>query len=159
MQYVIKAHSTKYNGIWFRSRLEARWACFFDLLELEWMYEPIDINGWTPDFSIKFPCKHSECNGSHILLVEVKPYFNIEDFYGHPCMDYAFGGFSIEAGGKGEIPADASAAFGINPTITFWEMCHGWGGGCYSIYDWFGGNIDIEAMWKQAGNIVQWIKD
>ena len=42
---------TKYNGINFRSRLEARWAAFFDQLKWEWEYEPIDLNGWIPDFT------------------------------------------------------------------------------------------------------------
>ena len=31
---------TKYNGYTFRSRLEARWAMFFDRLKLKWEYEP-----------------------------------------------------------------------------------------------------------------------
>jgi hypothetical protein len=31
---------TKYSGIVFRSRLEARWAVFFDTLGIEWEYEP-----------------------------------------------------------------------------------------------------------------------
>ncbi len=56
---------TKYNGINFRSRLEARWAAFFDQLKWEWEYEPIDLNGWIPDFIIK---------GTNNVLVEVKPY-------------------------------------------------------------------------------------
>lgn len=35
----IKAIKTKYNGWLFKSRLEARWAYFFDLLGLEYDYE------------------------------------------------------------------------------------------------------------------------
>ncbi len=30
---------TIYRGTKFRSRIEARWACFFDTLEVEWVYE------------------------------------------------------------------------------------------------------------------------
>lgn len=56
---------TTYKGIDFRSRLEARWAVLFDLFKWEWEYEPIDLNGWTPDFKIK---------GNEDILVEVKPY-------------------------------------------------------------------------------------
>jgi hypothetical protein len=37
---VIKAIETRYGGCHFRSRLEARWACVFDHLEIEWHYEP-----------------------------------------------------------------------------------------------------------------------
>ena len=47
---VIPAIKTKYKNIKFRSRLEARWAAFFDLLKWDWEYEPIDCSGWIPDF-------------------------------------------------------------------------------------------------------------
>lgn len=36
----IKAIQTRYNGYWFRSRLEARWAVFFDVLGIKYEYEP-----------------------------------------------------------------------------------------------------------------------
>jgi hypothetical protein len=36
----IKPIPTFYNGWKFRSRLEARWAVFFDALEIKWIYEP-----------------------------------------------------------------------------------------------------------------------
>jgi hypothetical protein len=36
---MIKAIETIYNGYRFRSRLEARWAVFFDALEIEYQYE------------------------------------------------------------------------------------------------------------------------
>lgn len=48
----IKAHPTTYDGVNFRSRLEAKWAAFFDELGWRWQYEPIDLDGWSPDFSI-----------------------------------------------------------------------------------------------------------
>jgi len=35
----IKAIETEYKGYMFRSRLEARWAVFFDTLGIEWKYE------------------------------------------------------------------------------------------------------------------------
>jgi len=64
---------TTYNGVNFRSRLEARWAVFFDLLHWSWKYEPLDLNGWIPDFEII---------GKTRTLVEVKPYiFDYFDFY------------------------------------------------------------------------------
>lgn len=37
---MIKAIETVNNGYKFRSRLEARWAVFFDTLEIEYQYEP-----------------------------------------------------------------------------------------------------------------------
>ena len=36
----IKAIQTEYKGYLFRSRLEARWAVFFDACGVEWEYEP-----------------------------------------------------------------------------------------------------------------------
>lgn len=60
----MKSNVTRYKGYLFRSRLEATWAAFFDLASLPWAYEPIDLNGWVPDFALwlKSP-----------IYVEVKP--------------------------------------------------------------------------------------
>jgi hypothetical protein len=51
----IKPIETRYKGYRFRSRLEARWAVFFDALGVKWEYEPegYDLGeaGWyLPDF-------------------------------------------------------------------------------------------------------------
>lgn len=51
----MKAIETRYNGYRFRSRLEARWAVFFDTLEIPYVYEPegfeLDEAGrYLPDF-------------------------------------------------------------------------------------------------------------
>jgi hypothetical protein len=51
----IKPIETRYKGYRFRSRLEARWAVFFDALDLRWEYEPEGFkmsNGkcYLPDF-------------------------------------------------------------------------------------------------------------
>ena len=62
MQYDMAAHRTFYNGTWFRSRLEAKWAAFFDICNWRWEYEPIDLKGWVPDFTLE-----------QTLLVEIKP--------------------------------------------------------------------------------------
>ena len=55
---------TEYKGYRFRSRLEARWAAFFDLLNWKWEYEPRDFNGWIPDFALI---------GKQVTYVEIKP--------------------------------------------------------------------------------------
>lgn len=57
---------TTYKGVRFRSRLEARWGAMFDQLGWTWHYEPIDLNGWIPDFLVSTP--HATQ-----ILVEVKP--------------------------------------------------------------------------------------
>lgn len=64
MKYTVASIPTLYNGLLFRSRLEAKWAAFFDLLGWEWQYEPTDFNGWIPDFAIY---------GKVLVYVEVKP--------------------------------------------------------------------------------------
>lgn len=158
MHYDIKAHPTEYKGVIFRSRLEARWAAFFDLAGWTWEYEPFDLPGWSPDFDVSFPCGHSECGEAHRLLVEVKPYFCLDEFAGHPSLEYPYGGYPPEEGGKGVIPADSSAAFGINPRVTWWEMGHGAGGGEESIEQWVGDRqgLDVQALWDRAGYLVRY---
>src|SRR3989442_1494282 len=52
---MIKAIETNYHGFRFRSRLEARWAIFFDAIGVEWEYEKegFEIDGgirYLPDF-------------------------------------------------------------------------------------------------------------
>ncbi len=56
----IKAIETHYKGYRFRSRLEARWAVFFDALGLQWEYEPegfvlADGTPYLPDFRVTSP--------------------------------------------------------------------------------------------------------
>lgn len=53
----MKAIETQYKGYRFRSRLEARWAVFFDMLGIEWRYEPegfelSDGTRYLPDFHL-----------------------------------------------------------------------------------------------------------
>lgn len=56
MKRSIKSIDTIYNGYKFRSRLEARWAIFFDSVGIKYRYEPegyITSHGWyLPDFYI-----------------------------------------------------------------------------------------------------------
>lgn len=52
---MIKPIQTRYKGYHFRSRLEARWAVFFDALGVQWEYEPEgfelpDGTRYLPDF-------------------------------------------------------------------------------------------------------------
>jgi hypothetical protein len=63
MEYTIAAIPTTYRGRRYRSRLEARWAAFFDLLEWRHEYEPFDLGGWSPDFLLP----------DFGALVEIKP--------------------------------------------------------------------------------------
>lgn len=51
---MIKAIDTRYNNHLFRSRLEARWAVYFDKLAVDWVYEPegyeLPSGRYLPDF-------------------------------------------------------------------------------------------------------------
>jgi hypothetical protein len=56
----IKPIETRYKGYRFRSRLEARWAVFFDTLGIRWEFEPegIKLPGgvqYLPDFLLLLP--------------------------------------------------------------------------------------------------------
>lgn len=62
----IKPIETVYNGYRFRSRLEARWAVFFDTLQIRYQYEVegFDLDGvwylpdfWLPDYQTWFEVK------------------------------------------------------------------------------------------------------
>jgi len=50
----IKSLPSIYRQVQFRSRLEARWAAYFDLIGMEWQYEPegfhLDCGNYCPDF-------------------------------------------------------------------------------------------------------------
>lgn len=49
---MIQAIETSYKGCRFRSRLEARYAVFFDALGIEWQYEPqgFEIKRYNHDY-------------------------------------------------------------------------------------------------------------
>lgn len=59
---------TVYRDVHFRSRLEARWAVYFDMIGVSWQYEPegyqLDCGNYCPDFL---------CEGFDGFFVEVKP--------------------------------------------------------------------------------------
>lgn len=62
---------TTFRSTNFRSRLESRWAAFFDLVGWKWTYEPFDADGYIPDFLIHGPAS---------LIVEVGPCDLLSDF-------------------------------------------------------------------------------
>ncbi len=72
---MIKAIDTYYNNNYFRSRLEARWAVYFDALKTKWEYEQegydLGEEGWyLPDFYLP----------EHKIYAEIKPIeFTLEE--------------------------------------------------------------------------------
>ncbi|MBP0590386.1 hypothetical protein J8I87_11810 [Paraburkholderia sp. LEh10] len=91
----IKAIETKYRGYRFRSRIEARWAVFFDAAGIKWDYEPegyvVNDSPYLPDF----------------FLPELGCYFEVK---GHLDYDIEFfRSFAVEIGrsvvvAEGPIP-------------------------------------------------------
>jgi hypothetical protein len=79
------------RGIQFRSRIEAQWAYTFEKLGWDWEYEPIDLQGYIPDFIIKFD--------EDEILIEIKGDTNIwkEEVY-KPHADKIF-----KSGWKGQF--------------------------------------------------------
>ncbi len=72
---MIKPIPTMYRGVMMRSRLEARWAAFFDSVEWPWAYEPIDLDWYIPDFVLTFDAGP--------IVVEVKPEIEIPALEGY----------------------------------------------------------------------------
>lgn len=81
----MKAIETEYKGYRFRSRLEARWAVFFDACGVKWEYEPegYDLgNGqyYLPDFLLHdVTFNHGSYSEGRDLYVEVKGEMTLED--------------------------------------------------------------------------------
>lgn len=112
--------ATHYENTIFRSRLEARWAAFFDLVGWRWTYEPFDGSGYIPDFLI---------HGLSPLVVEIKPASKYEEY--------------LSALGSMSIPdsTDTKLCLGIDPIFLEKEMeimaglCS-WSGPTASPADW-----------------------
>ena len=86
----IKAIETRYKGYRFRSRLEARWAVFFDSLGIRWQFEPEGFNlrkhglgYYLPDFFLP----------DQNYWIEVKP----DNFNAHDEDAYAKLGYVTKA--------------------------------------------------------------
>lgn len=78
MNKAIKPYETVYNGYRFRSRLEARWAVFFDSLGVKYEYEPEGfklpgLGGYLPDFRVMCHGTRGDClDEAWPLYIEVK---------------------------------------------------------------------------------------
>jgi hypothetical protein len=68
----IPAIPTMYDGTEYRSRLESKWAAFFDLIGWKFTYEPVDGNAYLPDFLV---------HGRSPLMIEIKPAVTEAEFW------------------------------------------------------------------------------
>ena len=148
----IKAIPTTYAGTNFRSRLEARWAAYFDELNIPWEYEPFDLDGWAPDFAITVLGEQ--------VLVEVKP-AKIESIWpGGPRilkLDDAFK--KAQRHWKwhwvllcGQRPNEDPDFFGLG------KLCDAPVGAQSLWFDMSKATAEgaTEEKWRKAGNAVQW---
>lgn len=152
----MKAIPTYYGGVRFRSRLEARWAAFFDQLCIVWDYEPIDLDGYIPDFIVE-----------KSLLVEVKPIVDWEQGDEAALAKIRASGWTgaailvgatFPADGVG-VSTDHTPALltvcscclrdiGPRRVITADRRCYC---GAPATYE-----IDPRLFWNRAGNSTQW---
>lgn len=109
----MKAIETVYKGCRFRSRLEARWAVFFDALGVKWEFErqgyetpagPYLPDFWLPDFGVHFEVKGELCSeGDRLKVNACAPIILAEGGMGSARMMLIYGGvetpFLFAAGG------------------------------------------------------------
>jgi hypothetical protein len=173
---------TVYKGRQFRSRLEARWAAFFDLLHWPYEYEPFELPGWIPDFLLL---------GDTRVLVEVKP---VVDFPKDIADEISIAagtagwdgellivGASISPGGpyagdvqlgwlgelyeKGTTQSwvwSGAGAYGSRGCIGVSSHDHTWFDRIHDCFvgkdHWGSSDVGEEAinLWTRAGNLTQW---
>lgn len=113
------------------------WARFFSLLG--WRWRVSKAPGF--DLNLTIPCGHSECSGSHELLVRIdngaREYF--EKLHGEL--------FTLDETWASPSPA----IFGTTPEHTFWVMSHGSGGGEFEISFFV---PDWKTLWTRAGGLL-----
>lgn len=173
---------TVYAGIRFRSRVEARWAAMFDQFDWRWEYEPLDLDGYIPDFVLTF---HKP------LLVEIKSELTIGGLVPH-CRKIEMSGWEHEALLLGATPVIGNdvrwhdqVSFGLlaeryeGPTELAWTWddaflfrcreCHkisllhdsgGWDcrvTGCYDgDHHLSPPDLDLVGMWRMAHAHTAW---
>lgn len=170
---------TTYRHGTFRSRLEARWAAFFDAVDWSWIYEPFDADQWIPDFLI---------TGSAPFLIEVGPCVLPNEF-----RDKAAKPLAAFPPGPGFVPERSTLVLGVGPlaldgdqagfltsdlhwsgpAFARWAQCRQCG--LLGIYHEEGSYLlrpcghhdgdhhlgpvrerDLFELWAVAGNAVQW---
>jgi len=177
-QYPTRGIPTEYNGINFRSRLEATWARFFDLCKWNWEYEPFDLDGYIPDFALL---------GHTTILVDVKPVLDVSALrqraveleayaagmefellvLGATLIDStvmhgkAIGLLGSPVGPDGEHVYDVASLFACRECgeRSFFHDSLSWASRMCDHYDgkrFVGDFDDADDVWAQAKNGAQW---
>lgn len=172
----VRSYATTYAGSRFRSRLEARWAAFFDLIGWRWTYEPFDTNGYVPDFLI---------HGQASLLIEIGPCEFLSEFsdkaakprdLDRPVLILGIDPLILNQGRPDAWPLVGYLTddnWGSGPSQARWASCRKceqlgvWHDvGSYRLLPCGHGDGDhylgavnelqINLAWRDAGNRVQW---
>lgn len=155
----IQAIETRYAGCRFRSRLEARWAVFFDALGLRWEYEPETFETWgggryLPDFRLP----------DHNCWVEVKGEMTVEALAKIvDAVDYGGSLPGISEGGRvillGDVPDLRRYQKHPAHSSFYWHKGCVWG---TSIFDKKRGVIHESGpgdCWSATGGPNEWLED
>lgn len=137
----IKAIQTAYKGYHFRSRLEARWAVFFDALGVKYQYEPQgfeivspdnenEMVRYLPDFYLPQSGTWVEVKGGKISEKDACKMGHILD-YGSPLPNFSGSGIKSNLSGRkkhgllllGDIPEPKSSLV-LHPIITHYKGLH-----------------------------------
>lgn len=160
-EYTIAAIPTIYNGRRYRSRLEARWAAFFDRLQWKFEYEPIDLGAWSPDFLIHGCGKWEYRNVKMPTMVEVKPILSFDKSVASrmigACRSAGFDGGLILAGTSATY-CWVFAPHKVHPVeLVFNRDDYSWDVSCD---DRLKGAVEPttrrDQFWIQASNEAQW---
>jgi hypothetical protein len=175
------AKPTTYAGVRFRSRLEARWAVMFDQLGVQWAYEPLDLQGWTPDFILRVEVPdwktirrvgsfeqgdaHERLETSGVwaeVFAEVKPVFGDVSLLRLDCFAKAVRRqrdvwvLCLGAEPLGHSIGSLCDRPELAPAGAYWvdvhEAINGVRGANRSSKVW----PDLGLLWRQAGADVQW---
>lgn len=120
-----KPLETAYAGTRFRSRLEARWAVFFDYLSIEWQYEPNgyvvgprdDRQPYLPDFFLPNVVRGgtwAEVKGALTVADQRKLLYAAHPVYGLPATKQRFRLLLL-----GDVPR-------VDPGWMCWQHIIGW---------------------------------
>lgn len=162
---MIKSIPTTYKGVNFRSRLEARWAVMFDALGWAWDYEPLDLQGYIPDFILRGVFAEP-------LLIECKPFLEVDERVVQHCTKIMRSGWTGPALVVGSVLFPHNGAIGIGRM--YCNDRRAWDD-AYLVHDLpgFEGRgywpifrepvaltadeiLRISLKWADAGNVTQW---
>lgn len=145
MEYNIKAIETKLFGYTFRSRLEARWAAFFQLCGWRWDYEPVDFEGWMPDFALY--------GANQITYVEVKPFVACDRSVARKIDNSSCDDEVLILGQTCPLPDENRSHASRGPHILGWMREKQY---CDCGLDENGDPCDCEALWEWENAYFCW---